>query len=107
MKGFDNMKKLYTVDCTYNKNLGHYTISFKTLKEALSFVSNQCHYISNYSMNDETLNNLNTFLNDVQTSVPFCCAVFHLDDYDYHYQISAIKSKNHLIEKLHALFKKI
>lgn len=100
------MKKVYIVDCTYDKNFGHYTISFKTLKEALSFVSNQCHFISNYSMSDETLDNLNAFINDVQNAVPFCCGVFHLDDYDYHYQIVARKNKSHLMEKIHTLFKK-
>lgn len=100
------MKKTYTVDCTFNKNLEHYTIiNFQSLKEALSYVSNQCHYISNYSMSDEALNNLNAFINDAQNANPFCCAVFHLDDYDYHYQITA-RYENHLIEKLLTLFKK-
>ena len=43
------MKKTYTVDCTFNKSFEHYTIrDFLTLKEALSYISNQCHYISNY-----------------------------------------------------------
>ena len=43
------MKKTYTVDCTFNKSFEHYTIRcFSTLKEALSYVSNQYHYILNY-----------------------------------------------------------
>jgi hypothetical protein len=100
------MKKVYDVVCTDNKGAKHLTIGFKTLKEALSFVSNQCNYISNYSMNDETSNDLTTFINIVQ-NLPFGCAVFHLDDYDYHYQIVARYDKECLIEKiLYTLFKK-
>lgn len=99
------MKKVYDVICTDNKGGEHLTIGFKTLKEALSFVSNQCNYISNYSMNDETFNNLTTFINTVQDVIPFGCAVFHLDDCDCHYQITA-RYENSLIEKFHTLFKK-
>lgn len=87
------MKKVYVVSCTH-KNIQYFIGGFKTLKEALSFVNNHCNYISKHSLSAETLNALSIFTNDAQKAVPFSCAVFHLDDYDYHYQILASKNKN-------------